>query len=483
MGEARQTVYPKPPPMFGPGDNYGWNAPPEEIGSGELWELETGRSVGERSYFEGQRAKALLREQSDEIVERLGRVGIKGSSGRQLTAVGLVSGAAEEQPDYRNCNIIPACQSRNVNDMMMHVRFYMDRVPRKQLRMLVISGGWVPLDRLREHHQAHVRRISRLAARRELKEAGIEVAYFNVENTIHRTDDGVPMLNLHSHLIIRCRRFLGRRKWAAMMELFKTATPKGYVHDSPIQKPAEVVKYVFKPVEFRKLTDAELGELFLQVTGGREKRDPDTGELVMRKMAPEPVSDDPDELTLWREGEELPVIERPLKFFHPLGEMRRFRAELRRRGEKLIMLPTEDGRWVWRRKVKAKPEPQAEDTRSKAQGNIVVAVTAPQARFSDRKEPCVIVEGFGGDFDQMVRVNGLQDLVARARSLHADRRRAEKMAADAALRAAEGQSREEAPSMQHTNNDNCPGGPALDGRRRWHPPPPEAPPDRPEALH
>lgn len=470
--------YPRTPPSQGAWDSYGWNAPPDDIATSELWDREIGRDVGREAYEQNLRAKGLLVKQSDQIVERLERCGINGSYGRPISMVGLVTGIAERETDYRNCNMIPAVQSRNVNDMMKHLRYLMDCVPKRELRMLVISGGWVPLQDYRQHHEAHCRRLSRLAADPIIRSSGIEMVFYNVENTIQRTDDGVAMLNLHSHALIRCRRYLGKVRWAEMMDRFRKASPKGYVHDSPILKPAEVVKYSFKPSEFDQLSDDEFSELFHQISGGREKRDPETGEMVTRSTRLVTVSDDPSELTMWRDPDPIPVMEGPLRFFHPLGEMRQFRAKLRENGQKLLMVPTRDNRMVWRLTQKKDRQPR-EDTRSKSTGDVVVAITRPMARFDMRKEPCVIVEGYGGDFGRMVRTNDLQEFVARARAIHADRVRSGEAPASELPRGSEGHPAGAVPLYAAHNSDNCPsagwehGGAPPD--RQAYPPPPAFP--------
>lgn len=482
MNEGRLNRYPRQPRVNGPWDGYGWNAPPDEISTGQLWDDEIGRNIGGEAYERKQVQQARLNQQSDEIVARMERCGLKGTTGRQMAAVGLVTGAWEEQADYRNSNMIPSVQSRNTHEMMTHVRYLFDCVPQRELRMLVISGGWISIPAYRKEHKAHCRRISRMAADPAVKAAGVEVVFYNVENTIKRTDDGVAMLNLHSHVLIRCRRHLGKSGWAKLMDVFRKASPKGYVHDSAIRKPAEVVKYSFKPSEFDRLTDDDFVELFHQIGGGRQKIDPDTGKPVMRDAVMVPVSEDPDELTLWRDPEPVPVMEGPLRFFHPLGEMRRFRAKLRENGQKLLLVPTSDDRMIWRLSQRREREPR-EDSRNPAMGNKVVAITRPMARFSERKEPCVMVEDYTGNFDLMVRLNALQDLVARSRATHADRVRADQKAVRELPTGPGGDVLDGGALYAAHNSDNCPGG-AVEGWAGTVPPglPPPSP-VAPEVAH
>ena len=404
-------------------DDYGWNAPVHEITAREIDETFVGREVARDAWVDGQARARQLREQSEDFVRRLERINIHARTPRgETTIVGLVSGKAERATDYRNCNLIPAMQSKNVHDMLKSVRYMVHHTPDDQLRMLVISAGWCRYDQYREHHRAHTRRMSKFAAEPLLKDFGITVEFYNVENTIHRED--VAMLNMHSHVLIRCTRRLGKKNWKKFLAFVRNYFPKGYVHDSKIGKPNEVVKYVFKPAEFELLTNDELFELWFQITGGRAKYDADTGEFETRVNA---------------DGETVLVYEGPLKFFHPYGEIKRMRRELRANGQKLIMVPTKHDAWVWRITEKRISEP-APDASNRPPDDLVLAKTRPMPKFSPRMEPCLVVQNYSGDFDRMIAVNGLHELRADAKALFEKRlrmdaqaqRRAEKSAAEGA---------------------------------------------------
>jgi len=438
-------------------DGFGWNDTTSEITDKEVWSALVGREVSRDVFLDGQIRARQLREQSETIVMRMERCGIKGRSGRGgVSIVGLVSGEAEQTADFRNCNLIPVQQSRNVHDMLKHVRYLMETAPKKnQFRMLVVSGGWCQFDEYRKHHKAHTRRMSKFAANPLLKELGIKVQFYNVENTIHRSDNKA-MLNLHSHALFKSERFLGKKKWKRFIEFARNFFPKGYVHDSKIEKANEVVKYVFKPSEFDLLSDQEFGELAAQIIGGRSQVDPDTGEVLTR------VDDD---------GQLVEIKEGPLTFFRPLGEMRKFRSELREARQKIIMVPTSDDRWVWR-KTEKKPARPIEDCEAAPRDNMVLAITRPMPKFTPRMEPCLIVQDYAGDFEKMIAENGLSETVRDARRLFADR--AQKDAT--ALREAETASRGEAASMKHTTTTTVPEWSEAEGVK--HPPPTVDPPSR-----
>jgi hypothetical protein len=376
---------------------------PRTISSEELATAWTGHEVPRKPFQDSLNRKRQLREQSEAVVDKMERCSIPGRTGRDpVSIVGMVTGRADELPNFRNCNLIPTIHSRNMRGMHNDVDFYISKVRKKsRLRMLVISGGWVSPAEYRKHHKAHTRKMSRFAAHPKLKAWGIQLIFYNVENNIQRDDDGRAMLNLHSHALIHCHRHIGKKKWAEYLKFVRKFFPKGYAQDSAIQKAAEVVKYCFKLSEFELLTDTEFGDMARQIIGGREVVDPVTGEIT-------------------KEG--------PLKFFIPLGPLRKLRRELK--GRTLVKgLADDDRQWrVTEKKKKKKKQKQRQKQNQEPNperggrvNNIVLAVTRPLPVFTPRMEPCIIVQGYTGDFVEMVRQAGLGEAVSRAKALYADR--------------------------------------------------------------
>ena len=77
------------------GDGFGWNAAPE-VTDYEVKSALTGRKVARDTFIDGQVRARLLRVESDDIVERMERCGIRGRSARgAVSVVGMVSGQAE----------------------------------------------------------------------------------------------------------------------------------------------------------------------------------------------------------------------------------------------------------------------------------------------------------------------------------------------------------------------------------------------------
>ncbi|WP_169566795.1 hypothetical protein [Sneathiella limimaris] len=341
------------------------------LSTAELWEKTVGKELNREKFIEAKSRERQLREQSFDIARRLESEGIPAyQQDNSTTIIGLCSGEVEKANHFRNSNIIPSMQARNVHDMLRHVRYFMDNSNRRHLRMLVISNGWVPLSSYRNEHKAFTRKISKISADPVLKERGIQFVYYNVENTIKRASDNDPHLNMHSHVLMRSTKRLGPKKWAETMEFIKSRFDKGYAHDERIRNPAECVKYVFKPCEFDLLTNGELKELFLQTCR--------------------------------------------LKFFHPLGPIREFRRKLREDRLKLVKAPDQNGRWGWNVQPKARTGAKQERNESGETQDIVVAITNPMPKFTRRYEPCLIVRNFSGNLNDLIRKRQLDKVQTQA---------------------------------------------------------------------
>ncbi|MCC3303823.1 hypothetical protein [Sneathiella sp. HT1-7] len=188
------------------------------LSSADLWEKTIGKAVDRDKFIEAKSRERILKKQSHDIAARLEAEGINAYQEENgTTIIGLCTGQAEKANNFRNSNLIPVMQAKNIHDMFKHVRYYMDGANKKHLRMLVISNGWVPLSEYREAHKAFTRKISKLNSDPLLKERGLSFVYYNVENTIKRVD-GAPHLNMHSHVLMRSGKRLGPNKWMETMD-------------------------------------------------------------------------------------------------------------------------------------------------------------------------------------------------------------------------------------------------------------------------
>ncbi len=346
----------------------------------ELEEANTGRKLSKLEYEKAEKERALLDRQTEVIADRLESVGIRARIGSH-TLIGLLSEAYIEKSAYRNCNILPSVQSGNTHDMMKCVQYWLDTCAAKQTRMWVLSWGWVPLHEYNAEHKKFTRKISKMNDSKTLKKAGISFIYSAIENTI-KWNEGRPYLNLHAHVLVKATKKLGREKWADLLRDVKIFAPRNYLHDSAIRSAKEVVKYVFKPQEFQKLTDEQLGALF-QATKG-------------------------------------------LRFHIPMGELRTFRAGLKNDGLKLRKIESRGaGEW---RLIKARERKETERDTPPATGdgvNLILGITSPSPMFNETFEPCLIVKDFTGTFEALLasnpwlyqRISGLRATADRRSSI------------------------------------------------------------------
>lgn len=333
-----------------------------------LEEAQTGRRLTPEQYEKACNDRRLLELQSAGIAQRLSRSGVNVLQD-SIFLMGLYSEHYEEKPQYKNTNFIPTVQAKNTHDMLKSVQYWMDTTPETKTRMWVFSCGWVPLYQYRDAHQKFTRWISKFSKHKCLKAAQIEFVYYSVEGTIKK-EAGVTYVNLHAHVLLKADRFLGKENWNELVETVCSKAPKGYMHDSPIRKAAEVVKYCFKPGEFDLLNNDQLAYLYTATKG--------------------------------------------LRFYTPLSSLKEFRAELAKSKLKLKHIETDSGP-AWRM-IKGRTRDKLEDLeadeddepvegKSAGMTNIICGITAPSPTFSEVYEPSVIIRNFDGNIEGLLALN------------------------------------------------------------------------------
>ncbi|MEO0411829.1 MAG: hypothetical protein AAF221_08340 [Pseudomonadota bacterium] len=367
-------------------------------------DLLCGREVDRDSEVDAALQREELKASSERIVAMLEDAGTPMIVPRSMTAIGPVTGCFEELTTYRNSNMVPVNQASNHHAMLRELTCYCENIPDGQLRMLVVKGGWVDIPDYREAHQKHCRRMSRFAADPFLKSLGISCEYYNVENTINwgrpetpnwedfltRHDGCRAYLNLHSHLIIRCERYLGPEVWRSFLDYARGFFPGGYVHDSKLMKAAEAVKYCFKGADLISLGPLRLKRLFEETY--------------------------------------------KLKFYHPLGGFKAFRSHLRENSLKVKRLPIGDEwRWHYVEKYRKPPKEKRERVIVDGEAHLLLgeyrdtpprirphgyirAILDPAPRFSATMEPTLLVEAFDGDLEGLLKDHGLTYWAERVRA-------------------------------------------------------------------
>ena len=352
----------------------------EIISFKKVWQATIGIEISETEWKKSNQQNDLIKVQSEQIARRLEGQGVDIRGKVKTSIIGLCSGITEKAISYRNTNIIPVNQSKNVHKMLSDLKYFYEQEAKNTLRMFVISAGWVFLEDYKDAHRAHTRRMSKFAAEERLKENAVELVFYNVENTI-KTVNGRVMLNMHSHALVKSNKKLGSKKWLSFINWAKTRFPKGYFHDSKLKNVNECVKYCFKPMELEKITDQELAELFHQT-------------FLCR-------------------------------FFIPLGSFRKLRKSLKDNRLNIVKIPTEDSpqseKALWEYKFQEK---QAYKLRKLTSGNDVkvknriLTITNPSPKFTNKFEPCLVVQNYDGDLDKLIKLNCLEKTIAEAKKIY-----------------------------------------------------------------
>lgn len=307
-----------------------------------------------------------LREQTFALAARLGAAGIEcrqESDFAALHLVGLASGEAREVVPWRHVKLLPEVMARDARQMLRQVEAFTSPIPPAQLRMWVLSWGWVPVAELGAACKAMARMVSKLAAAPWLQAAGVEVLLRRTEFTIQPGG----MVNLHCHLVIQATAVLGGVEWQRLLDRVKALTPKHYLHDGRLRDVAEAVKYSFKPSELLAVETDMLSEIFRQTF--------------------------------------------KLRFLQPLGGFREFRKSLRENKlkvckKKAMVLGVETWQFALVRRAGAGGAEYERESTS-APSDIVLTVTGCCAPFHPRLEPCLIVANYSGDLDGLVVRRGL----------------------------------------------------------------------------
>lgn len=349
------------------GKEWAIKAPPA-IDQATLEEAQTGRQLSPEQFEKACNDRRTLALQSAGIAARLKRAGINVYQDC-VAVLGLYSEHFEEKTQYKNTNFIPEVQARNTHDMLKSVQYWLDVTESQKTRMWVFSAGWVPLYEYREAHQKLTRWISKFSKHDLLKATQIEFVYYSIEGTIKK-EGGQTYVNLHAHVLLKADRYLGKENWNILVENVRARAPKGYLHDSPIKKAAEVVKYCFKPGEFDLLNDDQLAFFYTATKG--------------------------------------------LRFFTPLASLRDFRAQLKESKMKLKHIETDKGpEW---RLVKARERGRLDDIEEEKDDgeiegskgglpNVICGITAPAPTFTEIYEPSLIIRNFDGNIDGLLSLN------------------------------------------------------------------------------
>jgi hypothetical protein len=134
------------------------------------------------------------------------------------------------------------------------------RIQTKQLRMGVFSAGWIQLDELAAKIRTLRLLLRRVAQDRKLRRWGVNLIFGNMETVMWRQCTGAVRAHLHSHIGLRCRRYLGPRVWRmvlARLRQLNTLKPGQYHDAGYIRNFEELTKYMTKATSPMEVDAAE----------------------------------------------------------------------------------------------------------------------------------------------------------------------------------------------------------------------------------
>jgi len=344
--------------------------------AGQNWRLSywqhaealTGTTVSDEAFAKSRFQEFELDQQSEEIAAKLRAMDIptyRPENGH-LAMVGVCTGKFSIIKEWRHINFLPAVASANRRQLVKRLSYFAESRP--YLRYLVFTNGpRCSSEQLRDRLKDLARSISRYSACPELKKMGVFVELRVSELTAERGPDGSMTYHPHANVIINCTRKID---WQRFLELTRQLAPGHWQDNGRLFDADEAIKYFVKPSEVLDHNHRELLELFTATFG--------------------------------------------LHLAQPMNAFRAFTQSLKVDRLKLAKRLDKDKVWRWcfvkmmEAAPKLKVKRRADDR--------VVALIGPQPRFSPTFEPCLLVYGFTGDIDRVLRENRLGEKFAACRA-------------------------------------------------------------------
>lgn len=307
------------------------------------------RLVANRESWEAGRVNELrLRAQTASLVGLLeagGYVAERPMSS-DIVRVGVCSGGVEVVPAYRNINFLPSVARAKRQKMVRNLSWWADQ-GRGYLRYGVVTAGVrVPISQLRQSLKDLGRLVSRWAASDQLRAWGVSVVFRASEFTVNAE----KLCHPHINLVYDFTRRLDPEEFAQFLKFTRDFFGAVWKDCGRLIDPAEVVKYVVKPVDLEGLGSADLVVLAHSLFG--------------------------------------------LRLVSTFGRFREAMQRLKLANQTISKTWRGDS-WRWCI-VQRSPVVRAESGRSLAGVDQVLCVTSPAPSFSPRFEPSVLVRNWSG---------------------------------------------------------------------------------------
>lgn len=410
-------------------------------GHNDILKKNIGWHIDANAWAARSKASRVLADQSETIADALERNGIQSRLQSNITCIGAVTGIVEAVPLYRAIRFIPSVAARDRRPVLNGLRFLMLNHPGARYFRYAVFTSPEPVvwgGKLREAIQKLSRRISKWADK--ARDHGVEILFRGIEftrataaerdaaahhrgqesNLAERYGTDAVLYHVHANVITWPKRAMKDADWSAFLSMTWKAVKAHWKDNGSIKKADEIVKYCLKPADLERAEDSELVWLYQQT-------------------------------------------ER-LKLVQPLGPFADFMSGLKKAGEKIVRLKSEEsGKLVKVRKsrrlgghkninepndaftaaeeafqtadqqgevnddMKARPRPK----------NMLLGISLPQWRHTPWAEPVFLIQNYDPDAPNTAARERLRelDIERHVIRLHWDKNGAP--APDDALRIAE----------------------------------------------
>lgn len=348
----------------------------------------TGRGLEPSKWARRTLATSKLAKQSAQIAAALKRAGENVYREANITLISSVTGIVETLPVYRACRFIPVIAARDRKQMINGLKlFTAEHQFARRLRFAVLTHiAPVPAGgKLREAIQDLSRRLSRWAHQisEPVDQGGFdaEVLFRGIEFT-RRTAEERGMLDqypadtilyhVHANVIFRPKRKLKGDIWRRFLRYTRSVMKAEWSDRGAARNPIDVIRYCIKPNDVTGATDGEIAWLH--------------NSLKRLKLA-QPMG----EFKKWSAE----IKKRKLKIANVnfAGKSRMARVQRQQRKKRIEVDRAQDAIGNSSALSDAVPE-KAPLGRPEKAINVLLGVSLPQWRHTPWAEPMIIVQGY-----------------------------------------------------------------------------------------
>lgn len=334
---------------------------------------ETGEPVEQKTFAKIKKAHSVCRSFSLDVARKLESVeqgsGFNPQSAK-LTSVGLFSGMTDTMPDYAQRTIIPEIANKKRQFYLTQLKYFCSK--NKHLRYFVVNeGSRCSIDELEDRIKSLQRKCSNIRDREWFKPFA-DVFFRSTEFTIKEEKDGSKSYHVHANLVWATKKHQPSEQWKRFISRVEDYFG-GISRDCKrIENENEICKYFFKGSDLAILSAQELHQL---------------SRILFKKRLIAPLSTMRDQVRYFRNHPE-EKLQQPCKA----------------NGMKWKIVSNHNSFKQFDESYDLKPifeEDKKESTDKPV--DQVLAIMGPQIKFTDVAEPIVLVRGYSGKLEELLK--------------------------------------------------------------------------------